>query len=669
MLDGALQLILIMDFIIDWARDVYRQDVLLHLAAIAKDKPCDQVTIDGDSDIFSSRLPQSIERWIPAPPSTIGAFLADADHSTVVPSEQKPNDKYMVEVASESWRDHAMGAMRLVTDVRYVFSCCYLTEQTVPVFIEDKTKRHRNKQKASEQAARQIIKFILQFDEVLLLKSADVGKLEKAWTSFNRADSVRPMSESSGEDNEFFVMLEVANYLSCEWEIVREMSCLAISQGGFQALASYANFARSVNKPFQLLAKRYCSWPVLRRCVLCLQSGSPWQIMLSAISSILMTLYPLPAHDGNYPPAATNLAFAYIHMPRLKPFLSKLFVATTWDPLKTLGERLRADQRYRIRQGEIPPLASDQDPREDPSKFACFERWSLKEKDLRRLDNIHSHNRCDRCRQVGEAATCPQNHGLVDQRRSAEETPPRLILVCSSAAPEGELPMPFNPGHQLQVACLFVFDPSEIFNREVHLSSLLTDFVQAGSVYHTIRHPLYPSYEDHGRGDDVRNLHSYVSWNLPLPYRPITKEEHLDLMTWITEVDGNLQHTPLYRKTQAIMIQPILHCLRAGLSYDQITPLLVDSNQFRHIEKTIDAQYKALLACNTYKTSIKKKKFKLAGDEVITIFTNWDDGGQHLARLRARSRRETASATESPREAEPNEVLAGEVDTVMVDLT
>ena len=52
MLDGALQLILIMDFIIDWARDVYRQDVLLHLAAIAKDKPCDQVTIDGDSDIF-----------------------------------------------------------------------------------------------------------------------------------------------------------------------------------------------------------------------------------------------------------------------------------------------------------------------------------------------------------------------------------------------------------------------------------------------------------------------------------------------------------------------------------------------------------------------------------------------------------------------------------------
>ncbi|KAL4860378.1 hypothetical protein BDV12DRAFT_205140 [Aspergillus spectabilis] len=229
MLDGALQLILIMDFIIDWARDVYRQDVLLHLAAIAKDKPCDQVTIDGDSDIFSSRLPPSIERWIPVPPSTIGAFLADADHSNVVPRDQTLDDEHMAELAHESWRDYSMGAMPLAKATSYVFSCCYLTEQTVSVFIKHKTKRHRNKQKASEQAARQIIKFILQFNEVMLLKSKDLDKLERAWTGFDRAGHFRPMSESSDRDNEFYVMLEVSNYLSCEWDIVREMSCLAIS--------------------------------------------------------------------------------------------------------------------------------------------------------------------------------------------------------------------------------------------------------------------------------------------------------------------------------------------------------------------------------------------------------------------------------------------------------
>lgn len=664
MLDGALQLILIMDFIIDWARDVYRQDVLLHLAAIAKDKPCDQVTIDGGSDIFSSRLPSSIERWIPTPPSTIGAFLTDVDHSTVVPREEMSDDGHIAELAHESWRDHSMGAMRLVKTINYVFSCCYLTEQSVPVFIEDKTRRHRNKQKASQQTARQIIKFILQFNEVLLLRSEDLGKLEKAWTSFDREVPSRPMPEESDGDDEFYIMLEVSNYINCEWDLVSEMSCLAISRHGFEALASHANFARSVNKSLQNLSKRYCSWPVLRRCVSCLQSGSPRQIMLSAISSILMTLYPLPECDGNWGPAATNLAFAYIQTPRLKPFLSKLFVATTWDRFKIMGERVRTDQRYRMRKDEIPSLPLRPDPRDDPSKLASFERWSLKEKDLSSLDNVHSQNNCDRCRQVNEAANCPQIHGLVDQR-GAEETLPSMILVCSSPAPEGELPLSFSHGHELQVACLFVFDHSELFSGVVHLSSLLTDLVQAGSVYHTIRHPLYPCYEESYMGNDVRYLDSYISWNLPLPYRPITKEEHLDLTTWIAEVDGSLQHTPSHPKTRAITIQPIIHCLRAGLTYDQTTSLLLDSNRFSHIEEMIDAQYKALLVTNTYKPSIKKKKLKLAGDEVITIFTSWDHGSQHLAR----SRRETASVRESSREAEQDEIPAGVEDTVMIDLT
>jgi hypothetical protein len=369
MLDGALQLILIMDFIIDWARDVYRQDVLLHLAAIAKDKPCDQVTLDGDSDIISSRLPRNIETWIPAPPSTIGTFFAD-DHSILMPRDPKLDDEHTAEVARESWKDYEMGAIRQCTTIDYIFGGCYLTERTLPVFIEQKTKRSRNKQKAAEQAARQILKFLLQFDEVLLLKGEDLCKLEKAWTGFDRAGSML----EADKEAELYVILEVSSYMSLEWKIVREMSCLAVSRLGFEALATCANFARSVRKPFHMVAKRYCSWAVLRRCVSCLQLGSPWQMLLSAISSTLMTLYPLPEHDGNYPPAATNLAFAYINMPRLKPFLAKLFVATSWAQLKTWREILRLDQRYRIRRGEIPPFLAGPDPRANPSKLACFEK-------------------------------------------------------------------------------------------------------------------------------------------------------------------------------------------------------------------------------------------------------------------------------------------------------
>jgi len=52
-LDGALQLLLIIDYIIDWARDLYRAVIYRQLKSLTTDNVSDSRSINSDSDIYS----------------------------------------------------------------------------------------------------------------------------------------------------------------------------------------------------------------------------------------------------------------------------------------------------------------------------------------------------------------------------------------------------------------------------------------------------------------------------------------------------------------------------------------------------------------------------------------------------------------------------------------
>lgn len=82
--DDALQLLLIVDYVFDWARDVYRPLILRQLKSLTTDKPYDQVSMVSDSDIFSLR--EKIASWIQPPPSTIDQLNTDED--STIPSTE-----------------------------------------------------------------------------------------------------------------------------------------------------------------------------------------------------------------------------------------------------------------------------------------------------------------------------------------------------------------------------------------------------------------------------------------------------------------------------------------------------------------------------------------------------------------------------------------------------
>lgn len=76
--DGALQLVLIIDIIMDWARDVYRIAILRQLKSMVTGQPFDQITL-AYSEMSSMR--RDVSRWIQAPPSTVFNELEIASES------------------------------------------------------------------------------------------------------------------------------------------------------------------------------------------------------------------------------------------------------------------------------------------------------------------------------------------------------------------------------------------------------------------------------------------------------------------------------------------------------------------------------------------------------------------------------------------------------------
>jgi len=86
--DASLQLLLIVDLIFDWAREIYRPSILRLLKSALKAIEYDQVSLTNSSDIASTR--QRIASWIPKPPTVSGTLetiqenMSALDHGSVI---------------------------------------------------------------------------------------------------------------------------------------------------------------------------------------------------------------------------------------------------------------------------------------------------------------------------------------------------------------------------------------------------------------------------------------------------------------------------------------------------------------------------------------------------------------------------------------------------------
>ena len=217
--DGALQLLLIIDHIFDWARDIYRPAILRHLLNLGGNDAGNTIRIAQDSDIQS--LNNQVRTWISRTQSVAPLDAMDIDEDTLGIVRSLRN------------LDSANGVFRHVSFVDSEFLGIHITGDNASTLLQvaDTPQKARD-------FARKLLKTLLNRKSIKLTEKT-LNELEHMWTkgASHLANSVAPAME-------FSVRLLLTWSLSNDWNQVRELSYLAATQEGLDVLVARAELKR-----------------------------------------------------------------------------------------------------------------------------------------------------------------------------------------------------------------------------------------------------------------------------------------------------------------------------------------------------------------------------------------------------------------------------------------
>lgn len=218
--DSALQLLLIIDYIYDWARDVFRPSIISQLAMLANPAQDEGRVHDNgftraytDNDVFSlagEKQRRDIETW--------GAAIED-------PTEVMLEE----ELSLIKWAtyDSPLGVIRPACIVESLFRCLCITKENVNALFSTLPKG-RSPKKLARNAEN-----VLNVNHVLV--SEDVlGRMEEIWTNRARRRQCQYVPEKR-----FFATINY--YVSCtgNWELKRFIYCLAFDEEALNLLRQY----------------------------------------------------------------------------------------------------------------------------------------------------------------------------------------------------------------------------------------------------------------------------------------------------------------------------------------------------------------------------------------------------------------------------------------------
>ncbi|KAK0743081.1 hypothetical protein B0T18DRAFT_330457 [Schizothecium vesticola] len=250
--DGALQLLLLVDYLFDWARDRYREDIIGALRIVAHGESDAASGVYQDTDIFSTVPLHSIHRpsQVTEADGNIGSYIS----------------------AQESFLalDSPAGVFRHATFVESRYYCLYITRDNVQTFLQSTT----------QSRVQPLCRLILGHMSKSILTDPDtLDAIEERWTGVSRssAPSYRPQAQE-----QFHVVLSFTTYLSSEWHQVRELSAVAVTKDAWKVLGDASRFKKKLRSPF---IYDYYDTAEFIRVVEKLKAGSPEHILHAAIVS------------------------------------------------------------------------------------------------------------------------------------------------------------------------------------------------------------------------------------------------------------------------------------------------------------------------------------------------------------------------------------------------
>ncbi|KAJ5189060.1 hypothetical protein N7491_005384 [Penicillium cf. griseofulvum] len=595
----------------DWARDIYRLEIVRHLKSIVTGQISDQMSFQ-DSDIFSTC--GSVFNWIPPPRSIAAEDIAESSF-TANQDQLESSLSAHEAMLNAPIPNTELGSLRSAFISNFSFVCLYITSDLVPSLLEMIGGKYETKA-SIESVARRLINFVTQFDEVLVMSGRDLELLEMLWTGVSHSSP-----EASPE--EFFVIMETSWYFSTSWDIKREISCLAISRTAFDVLKKSANF-RVKHKGIDKLdrSERICHEKAIRDLVDCLTSASSWQVLLAAISCTLVAIYPFPLrkrHD--FTPALEALGFGYIREARVQPFIQRILRRHMWAPKKHVTvsrQEMRAALRNGMTAEEVFASKRDRRPRHTDMSF---KRISECQKHIVQAEG-HLHEHCARCILSLEPHKSQFGHGYLDRRNLPVISTYKTVLLVSLEDR--------NPSGSIVCADICVFGLGELDGiRDNHsIASMIEEMTLPESlIFHTLK-----SNPEHSQcyPDEIKR-------NLPLPYRSISDNERLRITDWVLELRGHapasIQDIPWSEWKQN---QNFMFLLSIGHSEAEAS-LMLQHKPWGNFQATSDLARLIATQNGTKQTPYLpnaqlRRTSKIAGDELVVHFGSWEEGTRYLWR-------------------------------------
>jgi hypothetical protein len=215
--DGALQLLLIVDYVFDWARDIYREAIICELRHLAANNT---TSLGNDSDVFS--LEDRVAFWPQLP--QVSELSSDEEEDTTKLKNSAGAD---IQDPLRAF-DSPYGVLRDARYIRSRFITLYITEDNLSVLMESMKTPEK-----ARRAAENILQYLK--DSFGVTREA-LDSLDLQWTGKDRENMILYSPEKV-----FLVNITVSAYLSPDWEQTRELCCLAVAEGVVEELFRYSN--------------------------------------------------------------------------------------------------------------------------------------------------------------------------------------------------------------------------------------------------------------------------------------------------------------------------------------------------------------------------------------------------------------------------------------------
>jgi hypothetical protein len=287
-----------MDYIFDWARDLYRAVIYRQLKTLTTDNASDSTSIDSDSDIYSlARITHGMGPGIfrnsqdrdirpypsffsaiedqPAPEPESRNLPHHLSSGNFKPHVWSPEELIIPDL--EQWKAHdsEYGVFRPSNIIDNEFECVYVTAEN----LMDVLRSFSRNRKVDEMKAR-LIRQTIEFNPVLISNTL-LDLLEALWTGTERQQVKGDMPKPPPERT-VIATLAFRVRFSKDWSVTRFLTCLAFDATAFAVLHQKAKYKLNRGFPSSLFHAPQLDEQDIERLVELLQTGSAIDNFLAA---------------------------------------------------------------------------------------------------------------------------------------------------------------------------------------------------------------------------------------------------------------------------------------------------------------------------------------------------------------------------------------------------